>query len=216
MTLVTTTPNLGVLWVGIELTTLSSAPLIYFHRHQASMEATWKYLMICSVGIALALLGNILMNVAFFHTNADLHGMDQVSAFIAAARKVQGTDSAIWLKAAFIFLLVGYGTKMGLAPMHTWLPDAHSEAPAPVSALLSGALLNCSFFAIARFREIMPAEIAGFCDTAMIVFGILSVAVAAVFMVRQTDFKRLLAYSSVEHMGLIVILFALFSQEVNS
>ena len=116
----------------------------------------------------------------------------------------------MWFKVGFVFILAGYGTKTGLAPFHTWLPDAHSEAPAPVSALLSGALLNCSFFAIARFREIMPAEIAGFCDAAMIFFGILSVAVAAVFMVRQTDFKRLLAYSSVEHMGLIVILFALF------
>ena len=206
MTLVTTTPNLGVLWVGIELTTLSSAPLIYFHRHQASMEATWKYLMICSVGIALALLGNILMNVAFFHTNADLHGMDQVSAFIAAAREVQGTDSAIWLKAAFIFLLVGYGTKMGLAPMHTWLPDAHSQAPSLEAALSSGALLNCAFLGILRGHQIMIAGGLGdFSGGLLIFFGLLSMATAAVFIVGQGDYKRLLAYSSVEHVGILAL-----------
>ena len=206
MTLVTTTPNLGVLWVGIELTTLSSAPLIYFHRHQASMEATWKYLMICSVGIALALLGNILMNVAFFHTNADLHGMDQVSAFIAAAKEVQGTDSDIWLKAAFIFLLVGYGTKMGLAPMHTWLPDAHSQAPSLEAALSSGALLNCAFLGILRGHQIMIAGGLGdFSGGLLIFFGLLSMATAAVFIVGQGDYKRLLAYSSVEHVGILAL-----------
>ena len=206
MTLVTTTPNLGALWVGIELTTLASAPLIYFHRHQSSMEATWKYLMICSVGIALALLGNILMNVAFFHTNADLHGMDQVSAFIAAAREVQGTDSTIWLKAAFIFLLVGYGTKMGLAPLHTWLPDAHSQAPSMVSGMLSGALLNCALLGILRGHQIMIAGgLSQFSGDLLVFFGLLSMATAAVFIVGQGHYKRLLAYSSVEHMGILAL-----------
>jgi hydrogenase-4 component F len=123
----------------------------------------------------------------------------------------QSTGSARWYMAGFAFVLAGYGTKMGLAPFHTWLPDAHSEAPAPVSALLSGALLNCSFFAIVRFREMMPDTAAPFCERAMLSLGILSVAVGAVFMVRQTDFKRLLAYSSVEHMGLILILYSLVS-----
>jgi hydrogenase-4 component F len=113
--------------------------------------------------------------------------------------------------AGFAFVLAGYGTKMGLSPFHTWLPDAHSEAPAPVSALLSGALLNCSFFGIVRFREIMPQAASPFCDNAMLVLGIVSVATGAVFMVRQADFKRLLAYSSVEHMGLVIIMFSLFS-----
>jgi hydrogenase-4 component F len=170
------------------------------------MEATWKYLMICSVGIALALLGNILMNVAFFHTNADLHGMDQVSAFIAAAKEVQGTDSDIWLKAAFIFLLVGYGTKMGLSPMHTWLPDAHSQAPSLEAALSSGALLNCAFLGILRGHQIMIAGGLGdFSGGLLIFFGLLSMATAAVFIVGQGDYKRLLAYSSVEHVGILAL-----------
>ncbi len=145
----------------------------------------WKYLLICSIGIGLALFGTMLV----------MHAMT--------------TGNPTWYKAGFVFVLAGYGTKTGLAPFHTWLPDAHSEAPAPVSALLSGALLNCSFFAIARFRTIMPDEVTGFCDTALIALGLLSLAVAAVFMVRQTDYKRLLAYSSIEHMGLIVVLFTL-------
>jgi hydrogenase-4 component F len=118
--------------------------------------------------------------------------------------------NARWFMAGFAFVLAGYGTKTGLAPFHTWLPDAHSEAPAPVSALLSGALLNCSFFAIVRFREIAPLEACGFCDNAMLATGVLSVAVGAIFMVRQNDYKRLLAYSSVEHIGLITILYSLY------
>lgn len=186
-------PSLPLMWVAVELTTLVSAPLIAYHRSRGALEAMWKYLLICSIGIGLALFGTMLV----------MHALELQEKGVAAGCRM-------WFKVGFVFILAGYGTKTGLAPFHTWLPDAHSEAPAPVSALLSGALLNCSFFAIARFREIMPAEIAGFCDAAMIVFGILSVAVAAVFMVRQTDFKRLLAYSSVEHMGLIVILFAIF------
>lgn len=186
-------PSLPLMWVAVELTTLVSAPLIAYHRSRGALEAMWKYLLICSIGIGLALFGTMLV----------MHAVELQEKGVAEGCRM-------WFKVGFVFILAGYGTKTGLAPFHTWLPDAHSEAPAPVSALLSGALLNCSFFAIARFRVIMPAEIAGFCDASMIFFGILSVAVAAIFMVRQTDFKRLLAYSSVEHMGLIVILFALF------
>lgn len=178
-------PSLPLMWVAVELTTLVSAPLIAYHRSPGALEAMWKYLLICSIGIGLALFGTMLV----------MHAMT--------------TGNPTWYKAGFVFVLAGYGTKTGLAPFHTWLPDAHSEAPAPVSALLSGALLNCSFFAIARFRTIMPDEVTGFCDTAMIALGLLSLAVAAVFMVRQTDYKRLLAYSSIEHMGLIVVLFTL-------
>ena len=185
-------PSLPLMWVAVELTTLVSAPLIAYHRSRGALEAMWKYLLICSIGIGLALFGTMLV----------MHAQELVEH-----GAVEG--SRMWFKIGFVFVLAGYGTKTGLAPFHTWLPDAHSEAPAPVSALLSGALLNCSFFAIVRFRDIMPDGIAGFCDTAMLTFGILSVAVAAIFMVRQTDFKRLLAYSSVEHMGLIVTLFAL-------
>lgn len=177
--------SLPLMWVAIELTTLVSAPLITYHRSRESLEAMWKYLLICSIGIAFALFGTMLV----------LHA--------------QSTGSVMWYKAGFAFVLAGYGTKMGLAPFHTWLPDAHSEAPAPVSALLSGALLNCSFFAIVRVREMMPFAATPFCDAAMLILGILSLAVGAVFMVRQTDYKRLLAYSSVEHMGLVIILFSL-------
>lgn len=179
-------PSLPLMWVAVELTTLVSAPLIAYHRSTGSLEAMWKYLLICSIGIGLALFGTMLV----------MHA--------------ETTGNPMWYKAGFVFVLAGYGTKTGLAPFHTWLPDAHSEAPAPVSALLSGALLNCSFFAITRFRAVMPDAVAPFCDHAMTALGVLSVAVAAVFMVRQTDYKRLLAYSSIEHMGLIVTLFALW------
>jgi hydrogenase-4 component F len=180
-----TASSVALMWVAVELTTLVPAPLIAYHCDKGSLEAMWKYLLICSIGIAFALFGTMLV----------LHA--------------QSTGSVRWYTAGFAFVLAGYGTKMGLAPFHTWLPDAHSEAPAPVSALLSGALLNCSFFAIVRFREIMPADASLFCDRAMLSLGILSVAAGAVFMVRQTDFKRLLAYSSVEHMGLIIVLYSL-------
>ncbi len=209
MTLVTTTANLGALWVGIELTTLASAPLIYFHRHQSSMEATWKYLMICSVGIALALLGNILMSVAFHNpAAASPEGMDQLSAFMEKAKGIQGTDRVLWLKAAFIFILVGYGTKMGLSPLHTWLPDAHSQAPSMVSGLLSGALLNCALLGILRGHQIMRAAGLGdFSGDLLIFFGLLSMGTAAVFIVGQGHYKRLLAYSSVEHMGILALAF---------
>ncbi len=212
MTLVTLTHNLGALWVGIEITTLATAPLIYFHRHQSSMEATWKYLMICSVGIALALLGNILMSVAVHQPGAAGHeSMDQLSAFIARAADLQGNADRIpWLKAAFVFLFVGYGTKMGLAPMHTWLPDAHSQAPSMVSGLLSGALLNCALLGILRGHQIMiAAGLQGFSGSLLVFFGLLSMCLAAVFIVGQGHYKRLLAYSSVEHMGILALAFGI-------
>ena len=201
MTLVASTRNLSVLWVGIEATTLSSAPLIYFHRHRRSLEATWKYLLICSVGIALALLGNILFSVAFFDQASPLASMDLASMLPRAA--VAGKP---WLKAAFIFLLVGYGTKMGLAPMHNWLPDAHSQSPSLVSALLSGALLNCAFLGILRAHQILGAAgMADFSGGLLVLFGLFSMGLAAVFIVGQGDYKRLLAYSSVEHMGILAL-----------
>ncbi len=208
MSLVTTTPHLGALWVGIEITTLSSAPLIYFHRHQRSLEATWKYLMICSVGIALALLGNILLSVAFYETGAKLPDtFDQVGMFIAkAAALTPDSPHAPWLKAAFIFILVGYGTKMGLAPLHNWLPDAHSQAPSLISALLSGALLNCAFLGILRGHQILlAAHLGDFSSSLLIFFGLISMCTAAVFIVGQGHYKRLLAYSSVEHMGILAL-----------
>ena len=201
MTLVATSQHLGLLWVAVEATTLATAPLIYFHRQPSSLEATWKYLLVCSVGIALALLGNFLLVIASAGSDG-AGGSLLVPELIARGARLQ----APWLKAAFVFLLVGYGTKMGLAPMHTWLPDAHSEAPAPVSALLSGALLNCAFLGILRAHAICAAAGLGhFSGQLLIGLGLLSMGVAAAFLVNQPDYKRMLAYSSVEHMGLLAL-----------
>ncbi len=201
MTLVTVSQQLALLWVAVEATTLASAPLIYFHRHHRSLEATWKYLLICSVGIALALLGIFFLAVAA--TNPD---GSAVSLVVQALRLNARHLNVPWFKAAFVLLLVGYGTKMGLAPFHTWLPDAHSEAPSVASALLSGALLNCAFLGILRAQEIcVVAGLAAFSDRLLLVFGLLSMAVAAVFISGQTDYKRMLAYSSVEHMGILAV-----------
>jgi hydrogenase-4 component F len=197
MTLAVLSQHFGLLWVGIEATTLCSAPLIHFHRQRRSLEATWKYLMVCSVGIALALLGNFFLAVAA----RDQHDLLMTVPELAAQA---GRLDKQWLKAAFLLFLVGYGTKMGLAPMHTWLPDAHSEAPSVVSALLSGALLNCAFLALLRVNAVMAAAgLADFSGELLVGFGLLSMAVAAAFIIGQGDFKRMLAYSSVEHMGIL-------------
>jgi len=201
MTVVIASQHLAVLWVGIEATTLTSAPLIYFHRTKRSLEATWKYLLICSVGIAIALLGIFFLAVA---------RNSQQQMFLPDVIENAQYISIPWLKAAFLLMFVGYGTKMGLAPFHTWLPDAHSEAPSVVSALLSGALLNCAFLGILRVYQVCIASgLQLFCQEIFIIFGILSVLVAAIFILRQTDYKRMLAYSSVEHMGIIVLGFGL-------
>ena len=201
MTLVTVSQRFGLLWVAIEATTLASAPLIYFHRHHRSLEAAWKYLLICSVGIALALLGNFFLAVAASNPGGEPIPL-LLDDLIREARQLNGP----WLKAALLLLLVGYGTKMGLAPLHTWLPDAHSEAPSLVSALLSGALLNCAFLGILRVQQVCAAAgFAPFGQELFVVFGLLSMLVAAVFIAGQADFKRLLAYSSVEHMGILIL-----------
>ncbi len=199
MTLVTLARHLGLLWVGVEATTLASAPLIYFHRQHRSLEATWKYLLICSVGIALALQGNFFLAVS-------ARGSSEVHLTIEHLMAHAAGLNPVWLKAAFVFLLIGYGTKMGLAPMHTWLPDAHSEAPSVVSALLSGALLNCAFLGILRVHALMAAAgLADFSGPLLTGFGLLSMGVAAVFIIQQADYKRMLAYSSVEHMGILAL-----------
>jgi hydrogenase-4 component F len=201
MTLVTTSHRFGLLWIAIEATTLASAPLIYFHRHHRSLEATWKYLLICSVGIALALLGNFFLAVA-----ASNPGGAAVPLVLDDLIRAAPTLQLPWLKAAFLLFLVGYGTKMGLAPLHTWLPDAHSEAPSVVSALLSGALLNCAFLGILRIQQVcVAAGEASFGRELLLIFGFVSMAVAAVFIVGQADYKRMLAYSSVEHMGILAL-----------
>lgn len=201
MTLVTVSRHFGLLWVAMEATTLSSAPLIYFHRHHRSLEATWKYLLICSVGIALALLGTFLMVIA-----ASNPGSEGTAIVVDALIQKGPSLNIPWLKVAFIFLLVGYGTKMGLAPLHTWLPDAHSESPSVISALLSGALLNCAFLAILRSYQVCSA--AGqsqFCRDLLILFGMVSIGWATIFILGQADYKRMLAYSSVEHVGILAL-----------
>jgi hydrogenase-4 component F len=201
MTLVTLSQRFGLLWVAIEATTLASAPLIYFHRHHRSLEATWKYLLICSVGIAIALLGNFFLAVAATAPGAAPLPL-VVRDLIGGAAGIDRT----WLQAALILFVVGYGTKMGLAPLHTWLPDAHSEAPSVVSALLSGALLNCAFLGILRVQQVcVAAGIGAFGQELLIGFGLLSMAVAAVFIPGQSDYKRMLAYSSIEHMGILAL-----------
>jgi len=201
MTLVCVSQHLGLLWVGIEATTVASAPLIYFHRHRRSLEATWKYLMICSVGIALALMGYLLLAVSATGASGATVTMT-VGGLLESAAMLHTP----WLKAAVIFFLVGYGTKVGLAPLHTWLPDAHSEAPSVVSALLSGAVLNCAFLGIMRVVQVSQAAgLREFAGGILTVLGLLSLGVAAVFILRQPDYKRMLAYSSVEHMGIVAL-----------
>lgn len=196
MTGVILSRHMGLLWVMVEATTLVTAPLIYFHRTKSSLEATWKYLLICSVGIALALLGVFFLAVANVNNSNSLFFDDII--------KNAGKLDIPWLKAAFLLIFVGYGTKMGLAPFHTWLPDAHSEAPSAVSALLSGALLNSAFLAIIRVYQIcVAAGIGAWCREIFIIFGVISVFFAAFFILGQTDYKRMLAYSSVEYMGIL-------------
>ena len=198
MTMVTLSDHIMVLWIAIEATTLTSAPLIYTHRSSASLEATWKYVLICSVGIAMALLGSVLITLSMDIGNVD------VPLSFSAITGVAGKLDPFWLKAGFIFILVGYGTKMGLAPMHTWLPDAHSEAPSPASALLSGVLLNCAYLGIFKTNKIMHAAGLGhFSGTILMVFGLMSILAAATFIIKQNEYKRLLAYSSIENMGII-------------
>lgn len=199
MTLSCVSQHLGLLWVAIEGTTLASAPLIYFHRHRRSLEATWKYLLLCSVGIALALLGNFFLSAAASSTGGNAPSL-LVSDFVERGPRLNAT----WVKIGFIFLLVGYGTKAGFAPLQAWLPDAYSEAPSLVAALLSGALANAAFLGVLRAQQVCDAAgLASFGHELLLFFGLFSMAFAAVFMLSQTDYKRMLAYSSVENMGIL-------------
>src|SRR6266581_8109323 len=199
-TLVICSRHLGLMWVAIEATTLATAPLIYFNRTPRSIEATWKYLLVGSVGIALALLGSFFLAYA-----AVQQGVNSSLLFDDLLRHAPMLSKP-WLHAAFVLLFIGYGTKMGLAPMHTWKPDAYGEAPGIVGTLLAGGVTSCAFLAILRVYQICQAGAeAEFAREMMIFIGLLSMAVAAVFMTRQRDFKRMLAYSSVEHMGILVL-----------
>lgn len=198
--------NLGLLWVAVEATTLASALLVAFYFNHSALEAAWKYVMVCTVGICLALLGTIFL----YYAQVNVAGPEfQALSWLDLKKNSLKFDPAI-TKLAFIFILIGYGTKAGLAPMHTWLPDAHSQAPSPVSGLLSGALLSCAVYAIVRNLIIVQGVINHeFLQYLLIGFGLLSIVIALPFILVQHDVKRLLAYSSVEHMGIIMVGFGL-------
>jgi hydrogenase-4 component F len=201
MSLAIAARHLGLLWMAVEATTIASAPLIYYNRNRLSIEATWKYLLLCSVGIALAMLGMLFVAYAAL-VGGEGHVSLQFDVLLATA----GSLSRPWLHAGFVFLLVGFGTKMGLAPLHSWKPDAYGEAPGMVGALLAGGLTSVAFLAILRAMQLMVAAGDGaMARQALLAMGLLSLLIAAIFMVRQPDIKRLLAYSSVEHMGILAI-----------
>lgn len=204
MSLVAFAQHLGLLWIGMEATTLATAPLIYFNRTPRSIEATWKYLVLSSVGIALALFGS------FFLGYAALSGGGEASLLFPDLLAGAGSLSRPWLRAGFTLLLVGYGTKLGLAPMHTWKPDAYGEAPPTLTALVSSALFGVAMYAIMRWKAVADATLAGhFTDNLLMVLGMLSLAIAAFSVVLATNYKRMLAYSSIEHTGLVCLGLAL-------
>jgi hydrogenase-4 component F len=189
--------NAGVYWIAIELTTLISTFLVGFEREAESTEAAWKYIVVVSGGISLALLGTVL----FYWGSSFVLGPSYAMTWGALRQSASQVYPPLLL-VSFLLVLVGYGTKAGLAPMHTWLPDAHSESPAPVSAMLSGALLNASMLGIARFLGVViGTSVSGFAHSAVVGFGIFSFVLAGFFIVRQSGIKRLMAYSSVEHIG---------------
>ncbi|MFA6108042.1 MAG: proton-conducting transporter membrane subunit [Candidatus Latescibacterota bacterium] len=203
MMLVLLANNLGIMWVGIEATTLLTAFLICIHVSAGSLEAMWKYLLVCSVGVAIAFTGTVLIVAA-----AAQAGLNGTAALLwSNLREVAPRLDPVLLKAGFALVVVGYGTKAGLAPMHNWLPDAHSQAPAPVSAIFSGFLLNAALYCVLRYLPVVEAGTGqcGWGQGIMVVFGLLSITVAAIFIVAQHDLKRLLAYHSVEHLGIIAL-----------
>jgi hydrogenase-4 component F len=198
--------NLVLMWVSIEATTLSSVFLVGIYGRRTSLEAAWKYVVICTVGVALGLYGTVLV---FANANAVMSQPADAILWTEVIEHARSLDSAT-ISIAFVFVLIGFGTKVGLFPMHSWLPDAHSEAPSPASALLSAALLNCALLVIIR-QAAIAAQAVGpeFPQHLMLIFGALSVGVATLFIAVERDVKRLMAYSSVENMGLIALGFGL-------
>ncbi|GAB3400385.1 proton-conducting transporter transmembrane domain-containing protein [Flindersiella endophytica] len=203
--------NLGVLWAAVEATTIATAFLVGQRRTRTAIEAAWKYVVICSVGIALAFLGTVLLNYAALHAGPDAGpgsstashtgGLDWTTLVAHAPDLDHGVT-----RIAVALLIIGFGTKAGLAPLHAWLPDAHGQAPAPVSALMSGVLLSVAFYAILRVKAVAdPALGPGFTRTLLIVIAIASLLVAASLILAQRDYKRMLAYSSIEHMSLLAL-----------
>jgi len=199
MLLAVTTDDVGLMWVAIEGTTLASVFLVNFEGTRASLEAAYKYLLICSVGIAIAFLGTVLVYFADIQLFSDEVDALRWTTLLRVAPRLPPRV----IELAFVFLVVGYGTKAGLVPMHTWLPDAHSEAPAPVSALMSGVLLAVGVYALLRFKPVVDlAAGPAFARRILLVLGVASMAVAALFLWTSQNFKRMLAYSSVEHIGI--------------
>ncbi|MBP9591111.1 MAG: hydrogenase 4 subunit F [Steroidobacteraceae bacterium] len=202
-----TTNNLGLLWVAMEAATLSTVLLVTLYRTPASLEAGWKYFILCGVGIAQALFGTILLYVA---AETVLGGEDLSALLWTHLDAVKGQLEPTVLGLAFVFLLVGYGTKAGLAPLHNWLPDAHAEGPTPISAVLSGLLLNVAIYAVVRCKVLVEGALQSDLPSRMLMgFGLVSVVLAAFLLWRQRDIKRLFAYSSIEHMGIAAFAFGM-------
>jgi hydrogenase-4 component F len=204
--------NVGLMWVAIELATLTTVLMVGIYRTPAALEAAWKYFLLGSVGIALALFGTILVYLAARATLGE--GLDAMAWNVLVANAAD-FDPAL-LNLSFVFLLLGYGTKVGLVPLHAWLPDAHAEGPTPISAVLSGLLLNVALFAILRFKSIMSANPAALAPgPLMVTLGLLSVVFASLMLYRRQDIKRLFAYSSIEHMGIVTFAFGIGGPLVN-
>ena len=200
------TNNLGILWISMELATLATVLLVSLYRTPTAIEAAWKYFILCGVGIAQALFGTVLV---YFAAERVL-GVGSQALLWTNLSRVSGQLDPTVLRLAFVFLMVGYGTKAGLVPVHNWLPDAHSEGPTPISAVLSGLLLNVALYALVRFKTLVDLSTGTrFAGNMMIGFGLLSLLVAAFSMLRQKDIKRLFAYSSIEHIGIATFAFGL-------
>ena len=206
MLLALSTNNLGILWVAMEAATLTTVLLVSLYRTPASLEAAWKYFILCGVGIAQALFGTILLYLAAER----VLGGEGTALLWTQLDAVKDQLEPTVLSLAFVFLLVGYGTKVGLVPLHNWLPDAHAEGPTPVSAVLSGLLLNVALYAVVRCKVLTDGALeSDFAGNLMMGFGLLSLVVAAFFLSRQKDVKRMFAYSSIEHMGIITFAFGM-------
>ena len=198
--------NVGLMWVAVELATLTTVLMVGIYRTPQALEAAWKYFILGSVGIALALFGTILVYLA---SSAVLGEGLEAMAWSVLVHRASAFDPAL-LNLAFVFLLLGYGTKVGLVPLHAWLPDAHAEGPTPISAVLSGLLLNVALFAVLRFKMVMSAnERALAPGPLMVTLGLISVVFAAFMLYRRHDIKRMFAYSSIEHMGIISFAFGM-------
>ena len=206
MLLALLTNNMGILWVALEGATLATVLLVSLYRTPESLEAAWKYFILCGVGIAQALFGTILL----YFAAEKILGAEGGALLWTELNAVKGDLEPTVLSLAFVFLLVGYGTKVGLVPLHNWLPDAHAEGPTPVSAVLSGLLLNVALYAVVRCKVLVEGSLhTSLAKQLMMGFGLLSVVVAAFLLSRQKDIKRMFAYSSIEHMGIITFAFGI-------